>query len=303
MTRVLLVASFLMASLPLPAQTSSAPASSLIGKEVTVNGVRLFYVEQGSGEPIVFVHGLISDLRTWESVKDKIAQKYRFIAYTQRYFGIAPWNDDGKNFSIATLADDLAKFIVSLNLGPVHVVAWSYGGQPAILAAVNNPSLIRSLTLYEPSAMSVLPESSPEGKVAREDRAKMLATSIAASKAGDAAMSGRLLAEAVFRLAAGGSYREPQAWQTMWEDNGRVNSLAFAASPPAITCDALRNFRRPTLVMRGEKTYLAYQLINDAISKCVPGAKQVVLPNVNHDGPIRDPEAFSAAILEFLSKS
>jgi hypothetical protein len=29
---------------------------------------------------------------------------------------------------------------------------------------------------------------------------------------------------------------------------------------------------------------------------------QIVLPNVNHDGPIRNPGAFSAAVIGFLSK-
>ena len=52
-------------------------------KEVEVNGVRLQYVEYGSGEPIVFVHGAPSDLRIWEPVRKKIAKRYRFIAYTQ----------------------------------------------------------------------------------------------------------------------------------------------------------------------------------------------------------------------------
>jgi pimeloyl-ACP methyl ester carboxylesterase len=55
------------------------------------------------------------------------------------------------------------------------------------------------------------------------------------------------------------------------------------------------------LVMRGEQTHIAYVLINEAIGKCVPGAKQVILPNLNHDGPFRDPARFSAAILNFLS--
>lgn len=36
-------------------------------KEVEVNGVRLQYIEQGSGEPTVFVHGAPLDLRSWES--------------------------------------------------------------------------------------------------------------------------------------------------------------------------------------------------------------------------------------------
>jgi pimeloyl-ACP methyl ester carboxylesterase len=60
--------------------------------EAEVNGVRLPYVEQGSGEPMVFVRGLITDLRAWLPIKDEIAKTYRFIAYTQRYFGTSPWN-------------------------------------------------------------------------------------------------------------------------------------------------------------------------------------------------------------------
>jgi pimeloyl-ACP methyl ester carboxylesterase len=54
--------------------------------------------------------------------------------------------------------------------------------------------------------------------------------------------------------------------------------------------------------MRGEKSRAFFTLISEAITKCVPGARQVVLPNVNHDAPWRDPAAFTAAILEFLSK-
>jgi pimeloyl-ACP methyl ester carboxylesterase len=150
--------------------------------------------------------------------------------------------------------------------------------------------------------MSVLPETSAEGKTAREDRAKMAAPSVAASKAGDPVKATRLLWESVSQLAPGGSYREPQAWQTMVDENARTTPLALAAPPPPdVTCDMLKTFPKPTLVMRGEKTYTAYVLINEAICKCVPGARQVVLPNVNHDGPVRDPGGFSAAIFEFLS--
>src|SRR6266571_3441572 len=121
-----------------PTSTPQAQAA----KEVEINGVRLQYVEQGSGEPMVFVHGAPSDLRTWEPVREVVAKNYRFIAYTQRYFGTEPWPDDGKNFSIATHADDLAKFITSLNAGPVRLVGWSHGGLVSVNAAVSDPSLV-----------------------------------------------------------------------------------------------------------------------------------------------------------------
>lgn len=277
--------------------------SGTSAKEVEINGVRLQYLDQGSGESVIFVHGAISDHRAWEPIRDEIARKYRFIALTQRYFGTGPWKDDGKEFSVATFADDLAKFITSLDAGPVHLVGWSFGGQVAATAAVNNPSLIRSLILYEASVISVLPAGSAEGKAVREDRGRIFAPAVAASKADEPVKATRLLLEAVFQLPPGGSDREPQAFRTMWDDNARTTPLGFAAPPPPdLTCDVLKNFTQPTLVMRGEKTQPSFVMINEAISKCVPGAVQVVLPNVNHDGPVRDPAAFSAAVIEFLSK-
>jgi pimeloyl-ACP methyl ester carboxylesterase len=297
MARVSALASLLLCVL-IPA---SAMAAETV-KTAEVNGVRLSYVEQGSGEPIVFVHGLVSDLRAWDPIKDEIAKKYHFVAYTQRYFGTTPWTDDGKQFSQATLANDLAKFIESLNVGPVHLVAWSYGGPVATNAALKNPSLVRSLILYEPALMSVLPEGSADGKTARDDRAKMMASAVAASKAGDPVMASRVLLESVWKLAPGEFNHEAPAAQTMVDENARTTPLAFAAPPPPdVTCDMLKNFNKPTLIMRGEKTYTAYVLISEQISRCVPGAKLAVLPNVNHDGPMRDPGAFSGAILGFLS--
>ena len=249
------------------------------------------------------VHGAIADHRIWEPVRDEIARRYRFVALTQRYFGTGPWQDDGKEFSVATFADDLAKFITSLNAGPVHLVGWSLGSQVATTAAVKNPSLVRSLILYELGMISVLPPDSAEGKVAREDRGRIFAPAAAASKAGDPVKATRLLLEALFQLPPGGSDREPQTFQTILDDNTRTTPLVFAAPPPPdITCDMLRNFTQPTLVIRGEKTQTSYVMISEAISKCVPGALQIVLPNVNHDGPVRDPAGFSAAIIEFLSK-
>ena len=272
-------------------------------KEVEINGVRLEYIEQGSGEPIVFVHGAAHDLRAWEPVREAIAKRYRFIAYTQRYFGTEPWPDEGKNYSIATHADDLAKFITALNAGPVHLVGWSYGGVVAATAAISDPSLVRSLILYEAFMLSVLPAESPEGKIAREDRARMFGSIAAASKAGDVTGAAKLLQAAVFQLRPDEFNSLPEDLQTVLLDNARVVPLMLAAPPPpAITCDMLKDFTRPTLVMWGEKTLKWYALISETITKCVPGAEKVILQNVNHDGPVRDPSAFSAAVFDFVSR-
>ena len=273
-------------------------------KEVEVKGVRLHYVEQGSGEPIVFVHGVPLDHRAWEPVRENIAKTFRFITYTQRYCGTGSWLDQGENFSVATHTDDLAEFIRLLNTGPVHLVGFSYGGQVATTAAVKSPSLVRSLILYEAAVMSVLPKGSAEGKVAREDFAKMTAPAVAAAKAGEPVQATKLLFESLFKTPPGEFHRLPQDWQTLGLDNARTLPLLFASPPPPpITCEMLKDFTRPTLVMWGERAQICYALINEAISRSVPGAKKVVLGNVNHDGPLRDPAGFSAVVLNFLSKA
>jgi pimeloyl-ACP methyl ester carboxylesterase len=170
-------------------------------------------------------------------------------------------------------------------------------------AAVKNPSLVRSLILYEPAVISVLPAESAQGKLAREDRSKMLAPAVAANEAGDPVQAAKLLFEAAFQLGPGGFDREPRAVQTRLLDNARTIPLTLAApAPPDITCDLLKKFSQPTLVMRGEKTRVFYALVSEAISKCIPGAQLVVLQNVGHDGPSRDPAAFTGAVFEFLSR-
>jgi pimeloyl-ACP methyl ester carboxylesterase len=298
MVRLSVLASLLM-SLVASSNATSAP----LAQEIDVDGVRLKYVEQGSGEPIVFVHGAFSDLRIWEPLREEVAKRYRFIAYTQRYFGTDPWPDDGKNFNIVTHAEELAKFIASLDAGPVHVVTRSRGGGVAMAAALKNPALVRTLTLHEPALLSVLPADSPEGKAARQNRATFTSAAIAANKAGDPIRTTRIFIEGVYQLQPGGFDSLPEATRTMLLDNARTAPLLFgAAPPPAITCDELKTFTRPTLVTHGEKTYDYYKLINEGVRKCVPGAQQVSFPKLVHGAPSENPGAFTAALFEFLAQ-
>jgi pimeloyl-ACP methyl ester carboxylesterase len=296
MVRVSVLTSLLLCLVQ--ASALSAPVT----RQAEVNGVVLPYEEDGSGDAIVFVHGGLSGSAVWGPVKAATAQKYRSISYTQRYFGSAPWPDDGKNFNSATHADDLATFIESLNAGPVHLVGWSYGGAVATIAALKKPGLVRTLTLYEPSLVSVLPADSAEGKAAREDGAKIFGPSRAAAQAGDAAQAAKLLYEGIYQLPPGGFAGVSTTTQAAVLENARTRPLSLAAPPPNVTCEALNAFTRPTLIMWGEKSQDLFTLTSQKVANCVPGAQRVVMQNVNHAGPVREPAAFSAAVLEFLGR-
>src|SRR4030095_15100442 len=106
--------------------------------QLRMSGIDLSYIEQGTGPPVVFVHGAWMDLRYWERQRQTIAMQYRFIAYTQRYHGTTPWPDAGQHYSAATHAADLAAFLGALQAGPVHLVAHSSGGVVATLVAIDH---------------------------------------------------------------------------------------------------------------------------------------------------------------------
>ena len=52
---------------------------------VDVNGARLEYTDAGRGEPLIFVHGSLEDLRIWRRQVELFSAHYRVIAYSRRY--------------------------------------------------------------------------------------------------------------------------------------------------------------------------------------------------------------------------
>ncbi len=146
-------------------QAVAPPAPAPAERQMRLGDGVMRYSEQGRGVPVVFVHGSMSDGRIWDVYRERVAARYRYVAIDQRYFGGEPWTDRGERFMQPTHAADLAAFIQGLQAGPVHVVAWSYGGSVATLAASRHPELFRSLTLHEPTIGSLI-AGTPEGKAA-----------------------------------------------------------------------------------------------------------------------------------------
>jgi pimeloyl-ACP methyl ester carboxylesterase len=85
--------------------------------------------------------------RAWEGQREAVAQRYRFIAPTQRYFGTGRWPDDGARFSMETHVDDLVALVAKLDAGPVHVVGWSYGGGIALALIARQPEWVSRTSL------------------------------------------------------------------------------------------------------------------------------------------------------------
>ena len=120
--------------------------------ERTVETSRLttFVLEEGEGEPVVFVHGNLSDAEVWREQLGLLPDGYRGVALDLRGYGRSEHKPVDATRGVDDYAEDLRGLIEALDLGAVHLVAHSLGGVVAYRYTMNHPDLVRSLTLVAP---------------------------------------------------------------------------------------------------------------------------------------------------------
>ena len=278
---------------------AEAAAEDPAVRHVAVRGTRLAFTASGAGEPIVAVHGALSDRRVWRRYAPLLSQTKRFIAYSQRYFGTEGWPDAAKDFTREAHVADLIGLVEALEAGPVHLVTWSYGGEVATYAMLRRPELFRSAVHFEPSLGALLAEV--EGGAQAQARfAATLEPAVEALSAGRSEAAAFLFIDAVFGLPAGTMAREPEPAPTLVRDNARTLGPFLRMAPGApLSCADLAALDTPVLILRGEHTQARYRLAAEAMAACLPRARLKTMVGAGHDGPYWAPEDFAAMIQAF----
>ncbi|WP_437948455.1 alpha/beta hydrolase [Sorangium sp. So ce296] len=262
------------------------------------NGARLAYAEQGQGDPVVFLHGAASDHRMWDRHRAIVGQRYRAIAYSQRYFGTGAWDPSWPPFGVQTHADDLVAFLRGLDAGPVHLVAWSYAGHVALTAALSHPELLRSAFIYEPGVPSYVTDPA-ELRALGDDLNAMFGPVFGAVQRGDSREALRLLLDGSGQRQ-GYFDAQPAERQAVNLDNARTMPLLLSQpQPPAITCGQLAGLKVPVTVAHGELSRPTFSVVSRAAARCIPG-QHLVARGATHMWPEEDAPAFCAAVMGFL---
>jgi pimeloyl-ACP methyl ester carboxylesterase len=118
------------------------------GQFVTVNGVRLHYIERGDGPPVVLLHGNVVTAEDFISseVLDLIAKRHRVIAFDRPGFGYSD-RPHGSAWSAGTQADLIRDAFAVLGVNRPLVLGHSWGAAVSLALGLNHSDAVRGLVL------------------------------------------------------------------------------------------------------------------------------------------------------------
>jgi pimeloyl-ACP methyl ester carboxylesterase len=109
-----------------------------------VNGLNMYYEIRGAGEPVILLHGsLMTITNNWQDMIAALSKTRKVIAVEMQGHGRT--RDIERDFSYATLADDIAGLVDYLELGKVDVIGYSMGGGVAMQVAIRHPEKVRKV--------------------------------------------------------------------------------------------------------------------------------------------------------------
>jgi len=280
--------------------------------KVDINGARLEVIDQGAGDPVVFVHGSASDYRTWQAQLDEFRSQYRAVAYSRRYHWPNDRIPDGADYSMNEHVGDLQALLRSLDGGPVHLVGHSYGAFVALLLAIREPRRVRTLVLAEPPVITLFVSNTPKpGEILRllfsRPRAaaailrfgsRGIGPATAAARRGDMDAAMRIFGTAVL---GPGFYRGlSNARREQVEANSIEAELLGSGFAP-LREDDVRRLAVPTLLVSGEHSPGLFHRLLDRLEELLPHTERVEIRGASHIMHEDNVAAYNGAVHRFLA--
>lgn len=269
-----------------PGQAREAPE----GRFFDSDGVRIHYVDEGSGEPVLLIHGFTADLRVnW--VEPKIFgglrdAGFRVVAYDTRGHGKSDKPHDPEKYGPVEI-EDAIRLLDHLGLRRVHVVGYSRGGRIAGRLRARHPDRVRALTLgawADPGDGKGWRDRAPAGEIA------------------DALAEGNV-APLVRWVDPGASAELIEAVRSGVGERNDMAALAAAFragdSFPDLSKRDLASNEVPTLALVGSED--PFREDAQRMAEVMSELEVLVIPGATHSSTGRRPE-FLTGLLGFLTK-
>jgi pimeloyl-ACP methyl ester carboxylesterase len=247
------------------------------GQYVEANGVHTYYEVEGSGEPLVLLHGGLCAIETLAGLRAGLVSRFRVYLPERRGHGRTP--DVEGQFSYELFAEDTIAFMDQLGLSSAHVVGFSDGATVGLLVALQRPDLVRTL-------VHIGQQVNPSG--IRPEFAEVMKLD---------AMPQGMLPPMLRDLYAAASPDGPNHWNVIL---GKAWQM-ITSGRPDIDLAAMGALQAPTLVMVADEDFTPQEHARD-IAAAIPHAEVAVVANATHALPMEKPEVVADLVLRFIAE-
>jgi len=256
----------------------------------TNQGARIYWDEQGEGDPVLLIMGLGWASPLWHRSRPVLSARYRTIAFDNR--GVGRSDVPPGPYPIALMAADAAAVLDAAGVENAHLFGVSMGGMIAQEFALTYPKRVRSLILgctaaggptavqAEPQVLEVLTRRG----MSLEEYAGAINPYIYDMGTPRERVEEDMLLRRVWWPTPAGQLAQLQGIMA-WEAYSRLNQI-----------------RVPTLVIHGESDQLVPPANARLIAGRIPNAKLVLIPQASHILATDQPQATHQAVLGFLTE-
>ena len=256
--------------------------------QLTAGHGSLTAVRTGQGRDLVVLHSLLADRHAFDPVLPALAASHRVtLINLPGFHGSQPTPLALMDAYVAAIEDGFQEFGIA---NDSILIGNGFGGTVALAFAMAHPERIAKLVLSDAAA-----GFPPEGR----QQFAVMAAKVAEAGLGSIA---EIAAKRVFSpdyLAAHPEKIEERK-QVLLEIDPKAFQAACKILQEADLEKVLHRMQVPTLVVCGELDQATPPVLNKAIADKVAGASYVELPGCGHCPPLEQPQAFLAAIKEFV---
>jgi pimeloyl-ACP methyl ester carboxylesterase len=253
-------------------------------------GTRIRTRQDGSGPLVLLIHGVGSDLESWDEIVQVMAPHYTLLRFDLRGHG------QSGRITTCSMADFIADAIGVLDAvgaQSAHVVGFSLGGLIAQHLATVAPGRVRCLAL-----ISSVADRTPAERERVRRRADIVRDEGIASVV--AAADDRWFTPA-FKAANPGKV-EQRLRQLIANDHASYAAAyrVFGEADEGLQPELIRS---PTLIMTGEHDQGSNPRMQRYLHEHIAGSELHILPDLRHSVLLESPALIARMLLEFLARS
>jgi pimeloyl-ACP methyl ester esterase len=262
----------------------------------TPDGVKLNYQIEGSGKPVLFLHGWAMCSRVWKYQVAHLAGTYQVICPDLPGHGASECSSGTCDF--ASLTRDIALFIEGLGLERVTLVGWSIGASVAIMLAASHRLPVDSLVLVDGTPSFMVRDDFSHGLPAASLR-RMLKLADADFSRALREFHGLLLSEQDQALTSGDEIRDLLTNEQYLPR--RVAALALlAALVREDLRENLRSISIPCLLLHGDQDKICPPGASRYMQERLARAELITFPGAGHAPFLTRADCFNHSLVTFL---